>query len=322
MHNIEIQYIAVVNNHKNKLPMHDLFANFGKFHELVKNVLSSDFNCDGNIKKYRHQPKMTDNEIIALSLCQEALGIDSENYFWSKLKCDYSKEFPYLIHLTRYNLRKKTLTKYIDKYNRLIAGFMNENEDAYIVDSIPVPVCKISREKRTKVCRENFETAPDKGYTASIKQYYYGYKLHLVISVRGIFQSMELSKASIHDLQYLSDIKYSGLNNCTLLGDKGYLSAEFQNDLFTYSRIRLQTPKRNNQADFELYPYVFKKCRKRIETLFSQLCDQFMLKRNYAKSFKGLCTRIISKLASVTSLQYFNFLNGLPLNHIKHALAA
>ncbi len=45
---------------------------------------------------------MTDNEIIALYLCQESLGIDSENYFWSKLKSEYSKDFPTLIHITRY----------------------------------------------------------------------------------------------------------------------------------------------------------------------------------------------------------------------------
>ena len=32
----------------------------------------------------------------------------------------------------------------------------------------------------------------------------------------------------------------------------------------------------------------FRKSRKRIETLFSQLCDQFKIRNNYAKSFEGL----------------------------------
>ena len=322
MHNIEYQYIAVVNNHKNKLHMHDLNTNFRKFLELAKNILSEDLDNDGNFKAYRHLPKMPDIDIIALALCQEALSIDSENYFWSKLRKDYSKEFPNLIHLTRYNLRKKTLLPHIDKFNRKLAGNLNEGENYYIVDSMPVPICKISREKRVKACCQNYETAPDKGYSSAIKQYFIGYKLHLVISSNGVFQSMDISKASIHDIYYLSDIKYSGLNNCTLMADKGYLSAEFQTDLFNYSQIRLETPKRNNQKCYKPYPYVFKRSRKRVETLFSQLCDQFMLKRNYAKSFWGLSTRIMSKLASVTALQYFNYINGLPLNHIKHALAA
>lgn len=40
----------------------------------------------------------------------------------------------------------------------------------------------------------------------------------------------------------------------------------------------------------------------RIETLFSQLCDQCMLKRNYAKSTFGLSTRIISIIFRTISI--------------------
>jgi hypothetical protein len=67
---------------------------------------------------------------------------------------------------------------------------------------------------------------------------------------------------------------------------------------------------------------VFKNARRRVETVFSQLSDQMMLKRNYAKSFRGLRARIIAKITSVTFLQYLNNQNDRPLNHIKHALAA
>ena len=39
---------------------------------------------------------------------------------------------------------------------------------------------------------------------------------------------------------YLNEIKHSGLNSCVLLGDKGYLSTEWQLDLFTSVSIELQ----------------------------------------------------------------------------------
>ena len=132
---------------------------------------------------------------------------------------------------------------------------------------------------------------------------------------------MDLTKASVHDVQYLSDVRYSGLNNCVLLGDKGYLSKTHQLDLFTSCNITLATPKRNNQHVKEHYPFIFKKLRKRIETIFSQLCDQFMLKRNYAKSFTGLAIRILSKISAITILQYINVQNNKPMNHLKFALA-
>jgi hypothetical protein len=99
---------------------------------------------------------------------------------------------------------------------------------------------------------------------------------------------MDLSKASVHDLHYLSDVKLSGMNNCTLIGDAGYLSSNQQVDLFTNHRIELKTPMRSNQKEFEPFPFVFKKSRKRIETLFSQLCDHMMIKRNYAKKIQRI----------------------------------
>jgi hypothetical protein len=273
-----------------------------------------------NFQNYIRLPKMSDCEIIALSLTAESTGNDSENYFFGKLKSTYSADFPNLIDRSNFNRRRKRLRSKIADLNQSMADFLNEGENAYIVDSIPVPICQIVREKRSKICRENFLTAPDKGYSAVSKAYYFGYKLHLVTSVRGVFASMDISKASIHDVHYLSDIKYSKLNNCTLLGDKGYLSKTHQLDLFSSCNIKLETPKRSNQIDKQKFEPVFRKLRKRIETLFSQLCDQFFLKRNYAKTVTGISTRLISKISAVTALQYINFLNNKPINNLKYAL--
>jgi len=199
---------------------------------------------------------------------------------------------------------------------------LSEGETFFIIDSLPLPVCKNARESRLKACREVFETAPDKGYSAVNKQYFIGYKLHMVTTINGVFFSMDISKASVHDVHYLNDLRYTGLNNCTLLGDTGYLSSEQQTDLFNTCNIELKTPMRSNQKDHKAYPFVFKKSRRRIETLFSQLCDQMMIKRNYAKTFAGLSIRIMSKVTAITALQMINKENGKPINLIKHALAA
>lgn len=52
---------------------------------------------------------------------------------------------------------------------------------------------------------------------------------------------------------------------------------------------------RRNQKEYKPQAYIFRKSRKRIETLFSQLCDQFMIRRNYAKSFDGFKNRYYQK---------------------------
>lgn len=301
--------------------MHDLKANFDKIFELTTKFLN-EFNEHGNAKPYRHLPKMSDYEIITLSLCQEALGIDSENLFWSKIKSDYSQYFSNLVHLTRYNIRRKILAPYIHKMNQRISAELNFGENVFVVDSMPIPICKNVREKRLKVCKQAFETAPDKVYSAVNKQYFIGYKLHLVTSLNGVFFSMDITKASVHDVQYLSDIKNSGLNNATLLADAGYISSNHQIDLFSFANINLQAPCRSNQKQHVPFPFVFRKSRKVIETKFSQLADQMMIKRNYAKTFEGLSVRVISKVAAVTVLQMINKKNNKPIKRIKHALVA
>ncbi len=302
--------------------MHNLKTNFDKIYRIAKSSLSDKLNEQDNLQFYPRKPKMNDCSIIALSICQESLGIDSENYLWSKLSNDYSDDFPMLIDRSNFNRRRRRLQTFVHKVSVHLAKKLVEHEDVFIVDSIPIPVCKIAREKRCKFGRESFESSPDKGYSAVSKSYYYGYKLHLVTSVKGVFYSMDLTKASVHDVSYLKEVKQSGMKNATLIGDKGYLSKQVQSDLFHYSNVRLETPNRNNQKELKAWHPIFRKSRKRIETLFSQLCDQMMLKRNYAKTINGLNTRLISKIAAVTILQYINNQQNKPINHLKHALAA
>jgi hypothetical protein len=57
-----------------------------------------------------------------------------------------------------------------------------------------------------------------------------------------------------------------------------------------------------------------------VETFFAQMSDHLNLKRNYAKSFEGLLSRITSKLSAMSLLHWVNNLNGKKLAQIKHAL--
>lgn len=165
--------------------------------------------------------------------------------------------------------------------------------------------------------------SPDKGYCAAQNSHYYGYKIHAVCSVEGVFQAIDLSPASVHEINYLKNIRMQ-ISDCTLIANRGHLLAEIQINLFESCNIKLNTPIRNNQKAYKKQPYVFRRKRKRIETLFSQLCDQFMIRRNYAKwyvkgtSFDGFRTRILYKITALTNVQYINrFIFNRNINNIK-----
>ena len=63
------------------------------------------------------------------------------------------------------------------------------------------------------------DTAPNFGYCASQGVYYFGYKLHALTGLSGVVHSYDLSKASVHDLHYLNDIK-PRYHDCSIFGDK------------------------------------------------------------------------------------------------------
>jgi hypothetical protein len=259
--------------------------------------------------------------VIALSLTAECLSIDSENYLFSKLNKEYRAEFKNMISRRQYNDRRKLLFEKTERVRKLMSERLNSIAEVFAIDSMPLEICKLSREKRNKMGKESPHHWPDKGYCASQKKYFYGYKLHSVCSAAGVIQSLDLTRASVHDVHYLKDVKEL-FSNCTIIGDKGYISRQQQLNLFETAGIQLEVPLRSNQKEHKPVMWILKKVRKRIETVFSQLCDQFMMQRNYAKSFTGFKSRILAKVAGLTVLQFLNkFINYKPVGRVKHTLA-
>ncbi len=263
------------------------------------------------------KPKLSDIELIAMSLTAEYLSIDSECQLFRFLPDELSEK----IERSVFNKRKRKLFPHIAMFQKHIASAFTSSEDYYVIDSMPLEVTKLSRSGRSKICKEDYLSAPDKGYCASQQMYYYGYKLHAVCSLNGVFKSFDITRASVHDIHYLKDVK-DQLNHCVLLGDRGYISTEVQLNLFETQNIKLEVPMRNNQHNYRKQAYIFRKSRKRIETLFSQLCDQFMIRRNYAKSFEGFKTRILTKITALTIIQAINkFVLERNMNNIKINIA-
>ena len=301
--------------------MHNIKTNFDKILGVVKDILCDEINENGNYLRRGTKPRFSDIEVIALSLTAECLSIDSENYLFSKLNKEYKKEFKNMISRRQYNDRRKSLFEKAERVRKLMTERLNMQADVFAIDSMPIEICKLSREQRNKMGKESVHHSPDKGYCTSQKKYFYGYKLHSVCSAAGVIESLDLTKASVHDVHYLKDVQQL-FSNCIITGDKGYIGREHQINLFETAGIELEVPLRSNQKEQKPVIRILKKIRKRIETVFSQLCDQFMIHRNYAKSFTGFKSRILSKITGFTILQFLNkFIYNQPVGRVKHALA-
>ena len=290
---------------------------------IIKNYLRvleviSSLNCELEFKSgVGRNQKMSDLEVVAMSLTAEFMSIDGENSLFKQIT---SAEIPNLIERSQFNKRRRKLFLFLEEVRLKLASRFLEFEDYFIVDSMPLEICKFARHRRIKIWKKEFETAPSKEFCASKNTWSYGYKLHGICSISAIFHSLDITKSEDHNIRFLKNVKQQ-ISDCVLLGDRGYLSKTIQLDLFQTVNIKLEAPKKKNQKDYKPQPYIFRKSRKRIETLFSQLCDQFKIRNNYSKSFEGFKTRILAKITALTLVQYVNkFIFDRLINNIKNQI--
>ena len=210
------------------------------------------------------KPKLSDIELISLVILAEFKSIDSEYQLFREIK---GFDIESKIERSVYNRRKRKLFVFIEEIRMKMVEKLNDFETYFVVDSMPLEVCKMARSGRSKICKEVDYAFPNRGFCASQNLHFYGYKLHAVCSIQGVFQSFDLTPASVHDIHYLKDIK-SQLSDCVLLGDKGYLSQTIQLDLFNEVNITLETPKRTNQKDYKPQFYPFKNIEKGLKLYF------------------------------------------------------
>ena len=199
------------------------------FSASYKKILTTLQNIEprSNFRNQHRLSRMSNMAVLALSLTAEYMGIDSECQLFRMLPdCLRTR-----IERSVYNRRRRALFPHLSALRKRLGESISTAPDYLIVDSMPLEVYKVSRSSRSTVCRQEYYSAPDKGFCASQQAYHYGYKLHVVCSLDGVIRSFDLSKASVHDIHYLKDVKEL-YQDCVLLGDRGYLSTDYQLDLF------------------------------------------------------------------------------------------
>lgn len=252
--------------------------------------------------------KLSDSEIITISLVGEALTIDSENAWFNFVKKNYKDLFPDICDRSRFNRTKRNLYKIILEIQKYFSNLpMFKDDDIRIIDSMPVPVCKFGRAYFSKL----FKDIATYGYCASKKETYFGLKLHALVTTNGFITNFILTAANIDDRDAVFDLIETN-NSIKIIGDKGYINNDLKNSLAKEKEILLISLKRkNSKFKFEKqFRNALSKTRRRVETSFSQLAEQFNINRVRAKSKWGLMVRIILKILAHNLSFIINILIG------------
>jgi hypothetical protein len=154
----------------------------------------------------------------------------------------------------------------------------------YVVDSLPVPVCDNYRIIRCRLyplsrpvqsSQSSQGGATYRGRIASKRRYFYGLRVHLVITASGGPVEFCLAPGSVADVRAFQQMELDLPEGACLYADPAYTDYE-QEDLLAEAGVRLVAGRKKNSK--RPHPpwvqYVCEQTRKRVETTFSLITEQ------------------------------------------------
>jgi Transposase DDE domain len=255
-------------------------------------------------------PVCSDAELVTMALIGECKGWDEETVLLSEWSA-HRELFPRQPTRTRFNRRRRQLQGAINEVRRLLLAMLDFAQDRQcVLDSLPVPVIRFHLVP--KGARASWQSSDARfGKVPSKSITIFGYKLYLLVTRNGVILDFVLAPANVMELQAGIELLEEH-TDLEVLGDKAFVSAPLQARLLAENRLTLRTlPRRNQQVQVPPEETrAFNAARQIIETVNSQLAEQFGIEVNHAQSFQGLTARLISKLTAHTLSLALNRLLG------------
>lgn len=217
------------------------------------------------------------SEIMTISLVGDLMKQRYPGDWFELVKVEYAHLFPDLPDRTRFYRIQNNLERIYADFALRFAPRVCLDLETYVIDSKPIPVCKGKRYKRPRAMTE-----ADSGYSSM--DMFYGFKLHAVITERGVFADFLIAPANVSD-QAAARALMAG-RQAFVLGDKNYQGTA----VYAQPKDNFKHPKPWHHA--------FSWVRKTIETVFSSLVRSRNLALGQLNSFRSVRASVCRKLAA------------------------
>jgi len=233
--------------------------------------------CEDMLRALHHyedpQCRMSDAEIMTTALV--AVMYFSGNYVSA---CKLLKEqgyIPGMLSASRFNRRLLRIRElFLTLFALLGEHWKALNEESiYSIDSFPISVCDNIRIPRAHI----YQDERYRGYCASKKRYFYGVKLHLLVTPEGHPVEVFLTPGSTADVSTLENYAFDLPPGSTIYADRGYNDYDFEDDLRDTDGIAFQPMrKKNSKRPFPPWiRYLQHHYRKMVETAGSLIIQRF-----------------------------------------------
>lgn len=247
-------------------------------------------NCS---KKRRNRKfKMSDSEVITIMVLFHSMQCRHFKYFYINcVQKNLSSYFPETVSYNRFvELQKKTLMPLAVFLQVCCLG---ECTGISFIDSTPIRVCHIKRERQHRV----FKDLASKGQCSM--GWFYGFKLHIVINDRGEILDFLFTQGNVDDRTPLKNKNFHDKIFGKLFGDKGYISQSLFENLFV-DGIHLITKIKKNMKNSLMHLHDKALLRKRalIETVNDELKNICQIEHTRHRSFDNFMVNLLSGLVA------------------------
>jgi Transposase DDE domain len=227
--------------------------------------------CHDFLKALHHredrQHKMTDAEVMTTALV--AMLFFGGNFEHARALLGTAHYIPTMLSRSRLNRRLYQLQHLFSTLFDLLGQTWKElnGESIYIIDSFPVAVCDNYRIPHAHI----YHQEAYRGYIASKKRYFYGLKIHLLVTPQGHPVECFLTPGSSSDVRALRSFQFDVPEGRVIYADKAYNDYGLEDLMYESVQIEL-SPIRKEHSKRAFPPYmafVQHDYRKRIETAAS-----------------------------------------------------
>ena len=201
---------------------------------------------------------------------------------------------------SRFSRRLHALAAWLERFLETLGALFAQGT-VFVVDSLPVPVCRRARARRCRKVRGRVYC----GYCAAKREKVFGWRLHLVCTPAGIPVAFVLLPAALHDLTPVHELTAGLPQGAAVYADKAYNSAPDEASILAETGVRLVPQRRANMRPNDwLDKLALREHRKRIETANSQL-EAMGLQRLRARTNAGLELKLHASLVALVCINAF-----------------
>lgn len=259
--------------------------------------------CDDILKGLKHsedkQRQMSDAEVMTTSIV--AALFFSGNMEKSRVFLQEHGYIPKMLAKSRFNRRVHKIAELFWIVFELLGEVWKQlnEESVYIMDSFPIAACDNYRIPRAHL----YQGEAWRGYQASKKRYFYGLKIHLLVTEHGQPVEFFLTPGSWSDTRALKMYRLDLPAGSLLTGDKAYTDYAFE-DLLAEARLNLQPlRKRNSKRPVPPWIQYLLACYRKVIETTGSLIEQLLPKHIHAVTPQGFEL----KLALFVLATSFNF---------------